>query len=516
MTRPTEWVAVRPGTYRDSVSLMRASKLLGELDGIDAATVAMATELNRDLLAETGFEVPGDAGPDDLVIAVRARDAAALDRARGELEVLERELLVGQQVSTHGELPPRTVGSAARRIDATVALVSVPGPHAYVEAADALDAGLNVVIFSDNVPVEQEVALKDAAGRRGLLVMGPDCGTVVVRGVGLGFANALRPGPVGVVAASGTGAQQVACLLDAAGAGVSHLLGVGGRDLSPEVAGRSTVQALAALDGDPATELILVVSKPSGPEMADSLRRVAEGLRTPVLIAPLGPGQDDLTVTVEKALSALGVPAGRWPSWPAPVPQHPRPGALRGLFAGGTLCSEAMLIATAALGPVRSNVPLRPEWELAPGEPDELAELAELAGLAEPVRAGGHVMLDFGDDRLTRSRAHPMIDPSLRLEHLAAAASDPGCAAVLLDVVLGYAADPDPAGTLAPAIRAARGRGGRDGRDLAVVVSLCGTAADPQGLDRQAAALCAAGAAVFCSNAAAARHAVSLIQVADR
>jgi FdrA protein len=272
-------------------------------------------------------------------------------------------------------------------------------------------------------------------------------------------------------------------LLDAAGTGISHCLGVGGRDLSAAVAGRSTFAALDALDADPATELIVVVSKPPAPEVADKVRAHAAGLATPVLFALLGFGQPDLTAAVEDALRRLGRPApARWPVWLPPSPPAPRPGALRGLFAGGTLCDEAMVIASAALGPIRSNIPLDPAWTDSP-----------------------HEMVDFGDDELTRGRPHPMIDGTLRLERFAAAAADPSCAVILVDVVLGYVADADPAATLAPAVAAARDRG------VAVVVSLTGTAGDPQGLHRQAEALRDAGAAVFASNAGAARHAVGLI-----
>jgi FdrA protein len=274
------------------------------------------------------------------------------------------------------------------------------------------------------------------------------------------------------------------CLLDAAGVGISHALGVGGRDLSAHVSGRSTLQALTALDADPATELILVVSKPPAPQVADLIHEAARRLTTPTLFALLGAGQDDLTAAVENALTALGVPIPEWPS--LPFPQTPASGLLRGLFVGGTLCDEAMLIAAAALGPIRSNIPLRPEWALGPP---------------------GHSMIDFGDDEMTRGRAHPMIDPTLRLERLAAEAADPSTGVLLLDVVLGYGAEPDPSALLAPAIEAARAD-----RDLPVVVSLCGTTADPQDRERQSSALQAAGAAVFFSNAAATRHAIALIQ----
>ena len=294
--------------------------------------------------------------------------------------------------------------------------------------------------------------------------MGPDCGTAVIGGVGLGFANVVRAGRIGLVAASGTGAQQVMSLLDEAGAGVSHVLGVGGRDLSAEISGRSTLQALRALDADPATELIVVVSKPPAPEVGDLIRSAARRLATPVRFGLLGDGGDDLTTVVEDALGAVGVPVPVWPSWlPARRIHPPRAGLLRGLFAGGTLCEEAALIAGAT----------------------------------------PHEMTDLGDDRYTRGRAHPMIDPTLRLDRLAAETGGGTAAAMLIDVVLGHGAEPDPAAALVPVIQEAR---------LPVVVSLCGTAGDPQGRDRQGEALAAAGAAVYSSNAAATRHAVSLAE----
>jgi FdrA protein len=349
------------------------------------------------------------------------------------------------------------------------------------------------MVFSDNVPVEQEIRLKDEAASRGLLVMGPDCGTAVVGGAGLGFANAVRPGPVGIVAASGTGAQQVMCMLDTREVGISHCLGVGGRDLSADVAGRSTRAALTMLDDDPATELIVLVSKPPDPAVARAITSYAESLGTPVMLALLGEGQDDLTVVAGRAVEALG---GTWRDpWSWDEQAAPTPGgALRGLFAGGTLCDEAMVIASAELGEVRSNIPLRPEWALEPG-----------------LRAAGHVMLDFGDDALTQGRAHPMIDQRTRIDRIAAEGADPGCAVLLLDVVLGHGAHPDPASELAPALEAARRTARDDGRELAVVVSLCAAVDEPQDPRRQAELLHEAGAAIFLSNAAAARHAVSLV-----
>ncbi|WP_395105983.1 FdrA family protein [Actinomadura sp. SCN-SB] len=475
-----KWVEVRRGAYHDSVTLMRVSQRVGELAGVDGAMAAMGTQLNLEMLARMGFEAPGDAGPADLVVAVSA-DGEALDAARRALDDLLASAGAGPAGNRSGvvpgTLPPaRTTGAAARRAGAGIALVSVPGPYVFPEAMDALAAGLNVMVFSDNVPLEQEIALKDAAARHGLIVMGPDCGTALVGGAGLGFANAVRPGPVGLVAASGTGAQQVMCLLDAAGVGVGHALGVGGRDLSLEVSGRSSLAALAALDADPGTELIVLVSKPPAPQVADLVAEAARRLGTPVVFAFPGP-EDDLTRATERALRRLGRPVPEWPRWLAPPPPRPVTGALRGLFSGGTLRDEAEAIASTAR-----------------------------SGRTGGRTARGHELIDYGDDAYTRGRAHPMIDPTLRLEAIAKQAADPACGVLLLDVVLGYGADPDPAASLAPAIAAALER--RD--DLAVVVSLCGTPADPQGRDGQAEALRAAGASVFASNAEAARYAAGL------
>jgi FdrA protein len=373
---------------------------------------------------------------------------------------------------------------------------------------DALESGLHVMVFSDNVPVEQEIALKDAAARRGLLVMGPDCGTAVVDGVGLGFANVVRPGPIGLVAASGTGAQQLMCLLDGAGLGVRHCLGVGGRDLSAAVAGRSTRQALRMLDAEEGVELIVVVSKPPAAEVAREVEELAATLSTPVQLALLGPCQSDLTASAAEAARALGATweQPRW--WAAPEQREVGFRLLRAAYAGGTLCDEAMLVASRALGPIASNIPL-------PGAPR--LDLDKITGvLSSTARAGGmtgvgHAMVDFGDDELTHGRPHPMIDNSLRADWLLAQAAQPDVGSLLLDVVLGHGAHPDPAGELARAIERGHEVAAAAGHDIAVVVSLCGTQADPQGLDRQAERLNSAGASVHLSNADAARTAVELL-----
>ena len=490
MTDPRTHVTLRPGAYADSVRLLQVSRTVQGVAGVAAAQVAMATPLNVEVLEGMGFPLPEGASPNDMVVAVRLADDAdesALDRALAAVD----EALAARAASGPTELEPhRTTATALRDAPGSLVLVSVPGPSAVAEAMDALDAGHDVMVFSDNVPVEQEVALKRVAAERGLLVMGPDCGTAVVGGVGLGFANTTAPGPVGIVAASGTGCQQLLCLLDHAGVGVGAALGVGGRDLSAAVGGTSTREALRRLDADPSVELVVVVSKPPAEEVATALREYAAGLGTPVEFALLGAGQPDLTVAAETVLRRLGRDV---PTWPVQGNAGPASGhLLRGLFVGGTLCDESMLIATEALGPVRSNIPLSPDLALG----DDLD-----AALA----VDAHTMVDFGDDALTAGRAHPMIDPTLRLEQLARVAADPGTGVILLDVVLGHGAEPDPAALLSPAIAAA---------SPPVVVAVVGTDADPQDRARQAAALAEAGAEVHLSNAAATRRALELLEAA--
>jgi FdrA protein len=494
----TDHLEVRSGAYYDSVSLMQVSRQVAGAPGVGAAQVAMATELNLAVIGGMGFVVPQDVQPNELVVAIRATEdsgvangLAALDTALATLKS------AGSRSGGFGDAPaPRTLGRAIAAGQATLALVSVPGQYATVEAFDAINRGVSVMLFSDNVPVEDEVRLKEAAAARDVLVMGPDCGTAVVAGVALGFANVVARGPVGIVAASGTGAQQVMALLDAAGVGVSHCLGVGGRDLSAAVGGRSTRQALAALAADPATESILVVSKPPAAEVLADLEGYAAALGTPVHWATLGAGRPDLTASVEAFLGGLGRAVPRWPSWLPAAGQAPTAGGgyLRGLFCGGTLADEAMLVASGELGGIRSNIPLAPD----------LALEADL-------RAEDHLVIDFGDDGLTRGRAHPMIDPTLRLERIAAEGSDPQCGVLLLDLVLGHGAHPDPGPELADAIRAAREAARTGGRELPVVVSLTGTRGDPQDVGATAATLTAVGASVHLSNAEATRTALSLL-----
>ena len=383
-------VVVRPRTYHDSIVLMLASRRMADQPGIDSAMTAMGTPLNLDLLREGGLWAPEleSAGPDDLILAARGDDPEAALQA-GIEALAERPASVGGEGST--ARAARTVRTAATRLSgANLAVIAVPGEHAAWAGWDALQSGLNVFCFSDNVSIADEVRLKDEALRRGLLFMGPDCGTAIIDGVGLGFSNRVPRGRIGIVGASGTGIQQLSCLLAHQGVGISHAIGVGGRDLSPEVGGRMAREAIRRLDEDPDTELIVVVSKPAAADLPS---------RKPLLKALLAPGVD----LTEIALRAGG---GRLP--PDPSLPFGRPDRVTGIFSGGTLREEAALV-----------------WA---GDPRFTA-------------------VDYGGAEYTRGRAHPMIDNTIRLDAIRRAHG-----VVYLDVVLGLGAHPDPASELAPAL----------------------------------------------------------------
>ena len=381
-----------------------------------------------------------------------------------------------------------------------MAVVSVPGPYAAVAAHSALSAGLHVLLFSDNVPLAEEVQLKERARRLGLLLMGPGAGTAVLAGVGLGFANAVAPGPVGVVAAAGTGAQEVMSLLDRWGIGVSQVIGVGGRDLSAAVGGLMACEAVRALDADPGTEVILLVSKPPDPDVARTVIGVSRA--TPVVAACLGMSAPDGRIgdaLLADTLEQGALQAAQTLRRPVPETSHDLGSAVeraaarmagprrtvRGFFTGGTLCYEAQVVLTRALGPVHSNIPLRPDLGL-------------------PAPPGAHVCLDLGEEEYTKGRPHPMIDPAARTEIMRAEAFGGDVAAVLLDVVLGYGSHPDPAGEIAGTCADLVAGG------AAVIAYVLGARADRQGLDRQRRTLRDAGAIVTASAAEAARVAAAV------
>jgi FdrA protein len=506
------WNYLRKGVYHDSVTLMRLTRDLELVDGVRRAAAMMGTPANRTLLAGAGLlTADGEAtSPNDLIIAIEADDSAA---ARAGAEAAEAALAASRPSPLAAQTTPRprTLRSALKVLDgANLALISVPGVYAGVEALKALRAGLHVMLFSDNVPLSTEIELKRLALSKGLLMMGPDCGTAMINGTPLGFANVVGRGRIGLAAASGTGMQEVSCLIAAAGEGISQAIGVGGRDLSEEVGGLMMGQALKILAADPETDVVCVLGKPPESSTWRSLQGQLARLGKPWVIHFSGepsrahrPWHTAATLE-DAAQAAVALARGVRPmptEFTGPADEiarlvheaaramHPGQRYVRGIYSGGTLAYEALGLLQTMLS------------DVVPG-----------------VRGGeeGHSVVDLGEDVFTVGRPHPMIDGTLRRAWVLKAAQEPSTAVILLDVVLGYGAHPDPAGELLPALQQAMRQARAVGRPLAAVASVCGTEQDPQRRSAQVAALRSHGVIVMPSNAQAtrlsARIAASLVK----
>lgn len=506
---------IRSGAYYDSVLLMQLQRSLAALPGVLDAGVVMGTDANKDVLAQSDLLTPEAQATvaDDLVIVVRAEDNAAAQAALDQVD----ELLTRRRGGVVQEYRPKSLESAAEMMpDAQWVLVSVPGRYAAGVARQALRLGKNVFLYSDNVSLDDETALKQLAAENGLLVMGPDCGTAIVNGVGLGFANRVRRGPIGLVAASGTGLQQVTSRIHQLGSGITHGLGTGGRDLSQAVGAVTARQGLALLSRDPETHVIVLISKPPSRQVADELLRAGRSTGKPLVVDFIGYSprarqvdngwrlhfatslDEAAHLAVKLATSTPSMDFGEL-SRAEPLADLNRfaPGQryLRGLFSGGTLAYEALLILQGYLPGVYSNTPLDKDYRL-----------------ANSLVSQAHTIVDLGEDEFTVGRLHPMLDNDLRIRRLQQETDDPEVAVVLLDVVLGYGAHPDPASELAPAIATARARAARAGRYLEVVAVVVGTDEDPQDMDAQVQQLQEAGARVETSNEAAVRYVGRLLR----
>lgn len=505
---------IRKNEYHDSVFLMRVAKRLSQQKGILQAAALMGTEKNKVLLEEIEVRGPEitEATPSDLIVAVKADNQEALTSV---LEDIDRWLTI--DVGSASRLDIRTLDEAvAMERHSNLAVVSVPGSYAAREARKALEHGLNVFLFSDNVPVESEISLKEYARERGLIVMGPDCGTAIIGGIGIGFANAVRRGHIGVIGASGTGIQEFTSLVHRAGSGISQAIGIGSRDLSDAVGGISFLTALDALDSDSQTEVITILSKPPGKTTLSNLLPRILKCHKPMVFCFLGLGQESLpadlrhgtarTLDDAAATAIQRVTGHALPGFDAKssdlqklvkqeqVNRNPEQRYLRGIFAGGTFCFQAQQILQDGGIVVHSNTPLHGNLKL-----------------ADPMRSEEHTLVDMGADDFTIGKPHPMIDPRLRFDRILAEGQDPHVAILLLDFVLGFNASPDPAGDLVPAIQEAKGKAKRRGGSLSVVASICGTEGDPQNFPRQVKVLEEAGVAVFPSSAQAAQFCALLV-----
>ena len=498
--------------------MMRLSSRLLTMGGVKQAMAMMATPANKAVLAEAGLLVSEveAAEPNDLVIVVAGEAVGQLDLALGSAQAALSEA----DRQTPGVSTPQsatTLRDAVRDDSgANVALISTPGTYAAAEALKALKLGLHTMIFSSDVSLQDEIALKKMARKRGLLVMGPDCGTAILGGYPLAFANVVPRGDVGIVAASGSGLQELSCQLSRHALGVSQAIGTGSRDLSREVGGITMLQGYEALLADENTRLIVLLSKPPHPEVAQDLLHHCTGEGKPLVLCFLGMDAEHVITgerrrvvrTIEQAVQAALALLGKGPSAPplglspelaeraqeARAKLQPAQRHIRGLFSGGTLCSEAQVVLSDLGRAVYSNVPLRPELHV-----------------AQQPSAPGDVLLDVGTEEYTVGRPHPMIDFRARRAQITHLADNPNVGVLLLDVILGYGAHADPAGELVPAIQELSERAARVGRHVVTVASVCGTVGDPQGLRPTEQRLLEAGVLLAPSAAQGARLAHAIV-----
>ncbi|MEH7375182.1 acyl-CoA synthetase FdrA [Neobacillus drentensis] len=487
---------VKENTYFDSVSLMSLSTKANQIEGVEQAIIAMGTEMNKEVMKNVGLITPEveEANSSDLIIVVNAANLEICESAFISID----ELLTKKDTSTEkGEVKYSTIASAAQGIpEANLAVIAVNGAYAPREARKALENNLHVMLFSDNVSIEDEIELKKLAHEKGLLMMGPDCGTAIIGNVALCFANAVRKGSIGIVGASGTGSQEVSVRIHEFGAGITQMIGTGGRDLKEEIGGIMMLDGIKALEDDEATKVIVLISKPPAASVEEKVLAQIKKCKKPVVVWFVGGDEGKVRqagghfakMSKEAALKAVllaGADESKINKRALNIPLieevrtklTPEQEYIRGLFSGGTLCDEAMHAAMEKFDNVYSNIQRDPNYRL-----------------KDKNISQEHTFIDFGDDEFTQGKPHPMIDPSTRISRFIQEAKDPSVGVIVMDFVLGYGAHEDPVGAMLPAIIEAKQNAEQEGRHLEIIGYVLGTELDPQNLDEQVEKLLAAGA----------------------
>lgn len=509
-------VVIENNAYHDSVTLMSLSSKINSFEGVEQAVVSMATQMNKDLLENINLltDEAQEATGNDLIIAVIANTDERLEEV---IELIHDELTSKKAKKGKGkDQTVKTVNSALNAMpDANMAIISVPAEYAAREARQALKKDMHVMLFSDNVSIEDEKALKEMGRENDLFVMGPDCGTAIINNGGLCFANKVSEGGIGLVAASGTGLQEVTVQIDRLGYGITQAIGTGGRDLHESIGGIMMLQGLKALENDEKTKIITLISKPPAPSVQDKILKEVSQCKKPVVVCFLD-GDTQAVESVGAAFSPTLIDAARKSvelldpevkvdteinedvaAWvkaeKAKLSDSPQD--IRGLFCGGTLTSEALSIIRSTGESVKSNVAKKAE--------EKIVDITE---------STGHTLLDMGDDDFTKGNPHPMIEPSLRNERIIQEAKDPKTAVLLLDFELGFGSHEDPAGVTLDALISAKDQAEQAGRHLSIVSYICGTSKDKQDYQQQQKKLQSAGVYVANSNEMATRIATMLVQ----
>jgi len=496
--------------YYDSVFLMRIAASLGEMPGIIQVSAGMGTPLNKDTMKELGvLDTSGEAASiNDMVVGISADTIEVAEAAYASfLEMLKEK----KKKTSNAH---KTVEQAANaNPDLNLAVVSVAGEYAAKEGMEALKKGMHVFMFSDNVPIEQEVELKQYAKEHRLLMMGPDCGLTFLDGTAIGLCSKTRRGNIGIIGASGSGIQEVMCIVHRKGYGISQAIGVGGRDLSDEVGGITMLQSIELLENDSETAVIVLISKPPAASTMEKVLSAVKTCRKPVVVQFIHGDADQIrevgayptSTFLETAEAAIAFSQGKQPAThhvevdEVLAKEECKKLAkgqkyLRGLYCGGSLAEETLTLIGSQLDELHSNV-----------------TFGNIIPMDNPFVSQGNCLTDIGAEEFTKAHPHAAIDPTIRVQRLIREAADPECAILLMDVLLGYALNEDPAGVMAPVIARLKAENGKEGRGLCVIIALCGTDLDPQGYEAQKQAFEASGAIVMDSNEKAATLATKIL-----
>lgn len=496
-------VEIQKNVYYDSVSLMLITRDIKAIKGINEANICMGTDHNKELLESVGLLTDESKGskPNDLIIALDG-DKKAIEEAK---KVINDAMNKKKQTSKTSTKFTSLKKAITENEDSNFVIISVAGQYAAYEAETALNHNKHVMLFSDNVSLEEELHLKKLAHDKKLLMMGPDCGTAIINGKPLGFANKVKAGSIGIVGASGTGIQEVSTLIDKLGFGLTQAIGTGGRDLSKDIGGIMMSMGIDALAEDPNTKVIVLVSKPPHHEVTDKIIAKAKKIKKPFVINFLGESREatgniTFSATLEEtANTACCLLDG------GDKTKYEQYGIedmfdydfletqkyLRALYSGGTLCDESMLLSVNKIGDIYSNTPVKGCLQL-----------------ENPLKSHKNTFIDLGDDFFTKGKPHPMIEPETRNQRILTESKDPEVAIILLDFVLGYGAHKDPVGATIPFIKEAR----KNNTNLCFIASITGTIQDPQNMDKQAQLLLDNGVILASCNAKAAQLATSIIK----